>query len=224
MKREDFDDLRAYNDYLEMVEDIIFNLCNNIDILETNKRIAEYKDKNKDFITKNRHRQSQESLELLDLMSEEARSAILRQRDLQSEERALKAKKAEDKEKLIDDLMFLDADAKSIVSQHAAQKGEEMVLPKRTKFSTGIELHATHVGPIIPVAESKPFVYNHVDVDSRGPKPPTMNEILERKYYKFVRPAGPNERPGGYHERIACARALQEAFSGLFYTPTQSAL
>ncbi|TRY67553.1 hypothetical protein TCAL_05514 [Tigriopus californicus] len=224
MKREDFDDLQAYNDYLEMVEDLIFNLCNNIDILETNKRIAEYKEKNKDFITKNRHRQSQESLELLDMMSEEARSALLRQRDLQSEERALKAKKVEDKEKLIDDLMFLDTDAKAIVNQHAAQTEEEVVLPKRTKFSTGIDVHATNVGPFIPVAEAKPFVYNHVDLETRGPKPPTMSEIMERKYYKFVRAAGSNERPGGYHERIACARALQEAFSGLFYAPTQSAL
>jgi len=26
-----------------MVEDIIYNLCNNIDILETNKKIIEYK-------------------------------------------------------------------------------------------------------------------------------------------------------------------------------------
>ena len=37
--REDFDDLRSYNDYLEMVEDIIFNLCNNIEVTETEKKV-----------------------------------------------------------------------------------------------------------------------------------------------------------------------------------------
>ncbi|CAB4055627.1 MNAT1 [Lepeophtheirus salmonis] len=43
-KRDDFDSLRSYNDYLESIEDIIFNLCNDIDILDTNKRINDYKE------------------------------------------------------------------------------------------------------------------------------------------------------------------------------------
>ena len=37
--REDFEDLRGYNDYLEMVEDIIFNLCNGIDVAETERKV-----------------------------------------------------------------------------------------------------------------------------------------------------------------------------------------
>ena len=52
---DEFDCLRSYNDYLEMVEDIIYNLCNNIEILETNKKIAEYKEVNKSQIAKNKH-------------------------------------------------------------------------------------------------------------------------------------------------------------------------
>ena len=68
-QEEDFDDLRGYNDYLEMVEDIIFNLTNNIDILDTNKKIAKYKEDNKDSIVKNRSRLSRDALELLDILS-----------------------------------------------------------------------------------------------------------------------------------------------------------
>ena len=56
-KEEDFDDLAEYNDYLEMVEDIVFNLANGVDTLATNKRIAEYKERNKEFINKNRYTQ-----------------------------------------------------------------------------------------------------------------------------------------------------------------------
>ncbi|KAL3288417.1 hypothetical protein HHI36_002863 [Cryptolaemus montrouzieri] len=37
-KEEDFNSLREYNDYLEEVETIIYNLCNNIDVTETNKK------------------------------------------------------------------------------------------------------------------------------------------------------------------------------------------
>ncbi len=51
-KEEDFGTLREYNDYLEMVEDIIFNLSNNVDVEETNSRIAKYKEKNREQIVK----------------------------------------------------------------------------------------------------------------------------------------------------------------------------
>eukprot|EP00095_Tigriopus_kingsejongensis_P003705 maker-scaffold382_size189932-snap-gene-0.30 protein:Tk03705 transcript:maker-scaffold382_size189932-snap-gene-0.30-mRNA-1 annotation:"cdk-activating kinase assembly factor" len=227
-KVEDFDSLRGFNDYLEMVEDIIYNLSNNIEILETNKAIAEYKDKNKDFIAKNRHRQSKESLELLDLMSEEARSAALRHREAEMEERTLKQKKKADKEKLIDDLMFLDTDASAIVSQHAqtvAATTEDGLLAKRPKFSTGIEIHGGTSSAVanVPIIEAEPFLYEDLVMETCGPKAPTMDEINEKGYYKHVRAATSQERPGGYHERLACARALEEAFAGLFYTPAHTA-
>merc|ERR1711915_713893 len=70
-QEEDFESLREYNDYLEMVEDIIFNLTNNLDILETNKKIQQYKEENKDNIVKNRSRLSKDALELLDILSME---------------------------------------------------------------------------------------------------------------------------------------------------------
>lgn len=63
-KEEDFSSLADYNAYLEMVEDIIYNLSNNVDVVGTNKRIAEYKEVNRDFINKNRHRISREAQEI----------------------------------------------------------------------------------------------------------------------------------------------------------------
>lgn len=53
-KEEDFATLREYNDYLEEIESIIYNLVNNIDIINTNKRIEQYKKENKELITKNK--------------------------------------------------------------------------------------------------------------------------------------------------------------------------
>ena len=53
-REEDFGCLRDYNNYLEMVEDIIFNLSNNIDVTETNKKIQVYKEVNKEQILRNR--------------------------------------------------------------------------------------------------------------------------------------------------------------------------
>lgn len=71
-KEQDFETLDAYNDYLEMVETyskshlvqcrflmksnviVVFNLTNKMDVEETERKIAEYKESNKDVINKNR--------------------------------------------------------------------------------------------------------------------------------------------------------------------------
>lgn len=53
-KEDDFPTLREYNDYLEEIETIIYNLTNNIDIVTTNKRIEQYKKDNKELIMKNK--------------------------------------------------------------------------------------------------------------------------------------------------------------------------
>ena len=50
---EDFETLREWNDYLEKVEDIIFNLSNGIQVEETQRLIADYREANKAFIKKN---------------------------------------------------------------------------------------------------------------------------------------------------------------------------
>ena len=101
-QEEDFDDLRGYNDYLEMVEDIIFNLTNNIDILDTNKKIAKYKEDNKDSIVKNRSRLSRDALELLDILSMEEKYSKQVKLEMKVLEEAEKAAKIKNKEKLIE--------------------------------------------------------------------------------------------------------------------------
>lgn len=53
-KEEDFGTLAEYNDYLEQIETIIYNLVNNIDVLNTNKMIEQYKKDNREIILKNK--------------------------------------------------------------------------------------------------------------------------------------------------------------------------
>lgn len=52
-REEEFTDLRAYNDYLETVEDIAFNLINKIDVAATQAKLAAYKAENSSSITRN---------------------------------------------------------------------------------------------------------------------------------------------------------------------------
>jgi CDK-activating kinase assembly factor MAT1 len=80
---EDFTSAREFGDYQELIEDIIYNLANNIEVQETNRQIADYKEANKNFINKNRQKNNREMLELEDILSEEKKqSQARRQLDL----------------------------------------------------------------------------------------------------------------------------------------------
>ncbi|CAG8523275.1 3015_t:CDS:2 [Diversispora eburnea] len=59
-RQEDFPSLREYNDYLEMVEDIVWKINNNINKQETDELIERYTRENKDNIIHNARRQIDE--------------------------------------------------------------------------------------------------------------------------------------------------------------------
>ena len=118
-----------------MVEDIIYNLSNNIDIIETNKKIQTYKEANKEQILRNRTRPTKEALELEDLISEEKKVREKMSKEQQILEDLEKKARIRNKEKLIDDLMFGDGDADKILEHHREEvlKQEEK---KKITFST----------------------------------------------------------------------------------------
>jgi CDK-activating kinase assembly factor MAT1 len=59
-REEEFESLRAWNDYLNEVEDITFNLINGIDVDATKKKLNSYAETNQRSITENRRIARQE--------------------------------------------------------------------------------------------------------------------------------------------------------------------
>ena len=209
-KEEDFEgDLDAYNNYLEAVEDIVFNLSNGIDLTETNRKIAEYKERNRDLIARNRHRQSREQIELEDILAAERNAEKLRRIDLAHEAEAEKVAKTEGKEKLIDDLMFSEGDAKSIIEQHQRTK---TLQPPTFSAQVGAQNH--HQRQDDNFVETTPFQYEPLRLFTEGPAMPKA----PHEYLSYVRPVEATDKASGFHERLPCTRALQEAMCGLFYS------
>ena len=223
----DFDCLRSYNDYLEMVEDIIYNLCHNIEILETNKKIAEYKETNKTQITKNRHKARAEMLELEDILAEEKTLADQVKAKVEEEEKIVKLLKVQNKEKLIDDLMFSDIDAGAIIKDHASKITSETI-DGVAKYASGADVAAASRAAMgnsqisltqnNPVSDGgNPYIYEPLHTYYEGPTPPTWDEVKDEGYYRHIRPAEAGEKAAGYVENIACLRVLQEAMCGLYF-------
>uniref|UniRef100_A0A1B6DUT4 CDK-activating kinase assembly factor MAT1 n=2 Tax=Clastoptera arizonana TaxID=38151 RepID=A0A1B6DUT4_9HEMI len=223
-KEEDFSSLRDYNDYLEEVENIIFNLTNNIDIIETNKKIEQYKKENKELILKNKVRLGREELELEEIIEEEKQFDEIRKKEIIKEEIELKKKKIREKEALIDELMFSNADAKNIVSTFAqntisAKEESKVTAPSKvTQFSTGIKFtrqslqsHSTQKledGPL--------YTYVTPVFERNGPEIANWSDIFTKGFLSHMKAATTEESAGGYTAQIGCMRALQEAGFGLF--------
>ncbi|XP_026316146.1 CDK-activating kinase assembly factor MAT1 [Hyposmocoma kahamanoa] len=224
-KEEDFATLREYNDYLEEIETIIYNLTNNIDIVGTNKRIEQYKKDNKELILKNKVKIGREELELEEILEIEKQMEDLRRSEIARLEQEAKKQKIREKEAFIDELMFTDGDAKDILNSFAQtianNKQEEIIpnIPKATQFSTGVKFGRTNNQQVLPIVEEGPlYKYEPPIIPDRcGPEAPTLDDIVNNGYLQHVRQETETEKAGGYSSTLPCLRALQDALAGLYH-------
>lgn len=191
-QEEDFATEEEYNDYLEEMECIVYNLCNNIDIVNTNKKIEQYKKDNRDLIMKNKSRLGREEYELELELEREKQLEADRKKELQQIEQDLKKRQLKEKEALIDELMSSHADAASIVSDYAKQaekiREEAKVVPvNKNEFSTGVKFGQQAFLPLPKVEEGPMYVYQKPIIISDGPQPPKPEEIESKGYIQFIR-------------------------------------
>lgn len=222
-KEEDFNSLREYNDYLEEIETIVYNLTNDIDIVNTNKKIEQHKRDNKEQILKNKNKMGRDEYELEELLELEKQHEELRRNEIKIEEIEAKKKKIREKEALIDELMFSSGNAKNIVETFAQtikeSKEESKVPVKATQFSTGIQFGRQQTSFIpIPTDEGPLFTYKHPVLVADGPRPPNEEDVISRGYINHIKTESEQDRAGGFKSNIACMRALQDALAGLYHT------
>lgn len=228
---EDFNTLEEYNNYLEEFEEIVFNLCNNIEILETNKRIENYKKLNRDQIMKNKIRLGKAERELCLLIEEEKEEEARKRSQMFQLELESKKRKVATKEALIDELTFATEGAKDIVSVYASRMNQPDAdlppLPSVTAaavpkhFSSGIRIgtgSGLYVPPIVKVEEGPLYVYEPTIKTLDGPQYPSRCELTSGTYLRHVRQETLEEKAGGYVSCLAVMRALADAFASLYHT------
>lgn len=119
-RREDFTELRSYNDYLEEVEDITFNLINEIDVPQTEARIAAYRAENAALIEMNFQREEAYAQALKEQEEAEKRERELRALKLRREEEEEREEREKGKREIIDKLETSDKDAVKLVAKTRA--------------------------------------------------------------------------------------------------------
>lgn len=222
----EFETLNEWNDYLEEIENIVFNLTNDLNILETGKKIDAYERKNKDN-NKSKHgmlRKSKEDEELERLIEEETfHKQQLSTRMM--EQNNFAAVRNKNKASLLQDLMASEGDAALIVAAHNERRlkeEEEMmeiqatipVIEKVTQFSSGISIGigagaGTTGGPPASYIQAQAYVYT-APLIPQHLQCPSWDELEPKGFLSHVRKAGPQAVAGGYTEHYACLRALQD--------------
>lgn len=194
-QEEDFATPREYDDYLEEIENIIYNLCHDIDVTNTNRRIDQYKRENREIIMKNKSRVGREEQELMLVLEQEKAEDEQRRLEREAIERDTQKKRIKEKEALIDELMFSYEDASKIVDGYAKQaektREEALALPaakSKVEFSTGVKFgQPAQFLPVPRMEEGPLYEYEAPTIVTNGPMPPSLNEIETKGYTQHIR-------------------------------------
>ncbi|KAM4662012.1 LOW QUALITY PROTEIN: CDK-activating kinase assembly factor MAT1 [Discoglossus pictus] len=224
-REEDFSTLREYNDFLEEIEEIVYNLTNNVDLENTKRKMDGYQKENKDTIQKNKVKLTREQEELEETLEVERQASEQRKVQQQKDEQLQQLLKRKKKQDLLDQLETSHLPASILLAQHKGRKTQiemQMDKPKTFKavtFSTGIKMgqHVASV-PMTSLAEAL-YEYQPVQIETYGPAVPQIEMLGRQGYLNHVRATSPQDLAGGYTSSLACHRALQDAFSGLFWQP-----
>ncbi|KAG4306126.1 hypothetical protein PORY_000114 [Pneumocystis oryctolagi] len=216
-RSDDFETLAQYNDYLEEIENIVFNLVNNIDVEETEIKLQTYEAINKKSIIINAQKAE---IEAQIISQNEER---LKKEKKISQEMAIKEKEAEHiekerhKQELIRELASSDKHASKII-----ERSNELSLKRSTirrqqviqEAKIAMETLSTFQNPCLNQNKEKDDVFSPM---AGQDKENTLYDIKETYDDSFLKPLLENKtiRGGGFNINDVYRRVLFEAFAGL---------
>lgn len=222
-REEEFETVRDYNDYLNDVEDITFNLINNIDVEETNRRFEAYQKANQKGIEENAQLAQQEKVSF---------SAMQKAERVQARERREAARREEEEEK-----REMEANRRDVLNRLAtggdaeevAREGQQVQLKKRMNRQAAEKRQQELQAASDARNGSSTFVVKGLKtkqkVEPEAPIDPFGELRITSKYFTMqddyvwegIQDTQKDVRhvAGGYDVRDYTQRSLCAAFSGL---------
>ncbi|KAJ8517320.1 hypothetical protein ONZ45_g5498 [Pleurotus djamor] len=227
-RRDDFIDLRAYNDYLEEVEDITFNLIHEIDIPQTEARILKYREENAALIELNIQRDEAYAQGLKEQEDADRREREHRAAELRRQEEEEREEREKEKRELIDRLETSEMDAKKVVARSRAEAQKRSNARAASSGSLNVisaadttrALRSRAAQNAIPDPPHVPLqddydAYDRAFVMKPGGYDDIMSEAVRRDREGIM-------RGGGYRVEEAWERALRCSVAGLDLLPPGS--
>ncbi|KAI0721622.1 CDK-activating kinase assembly factor [Cerioporus squamosus] len=222
-RREDFPDLRSYNDYLEEVEEIAFNLINDIDVAETEAKIARYRQENAALIELNKKREEEYQRYLQEQEEMERQERELRAQELRRIEEEEREEREKGKQAIIDKLETSDKDAARLVAKSRMEAQRRASARAASSSSTSFNQSNARLlrtrasqSTVVPDVPHVPLQDNYYAYDDMFKMRETyhdpVSEAVRRDREGIM-------RAGGYQVDQAWERALRFAVAGLDIAP-----
>ena len=223
-RQEEFTSLLAYNNYLEEVETLTFNLVNNIDVPTTEAKLAAYATQNAPTIAQNATLEKQESANTEAGFKAQKEQARLRREGARQEELDEKRERAEGRREVVDriadggDPDQVAREAKKVVlkkstaRRNAGQKGVQQSKMSADNAAPAPLFEIQGLKPIVAPEPEKP--YSAFGGLKFKQKYCTLKETYEHPWLDKAR-TDPKITTGGYDVKEYTARAMLEAFAGL---------
>lgn len=223
-REEEFETLRNWNDYLNEVEDITFNLINDVDVEETQRRFEAYEQANKQVIGENASLEEQARLSFAAEQKAEREQARQR-REVARREDAEERKEVEENRRDVLQRLASGQDAEKVTKE-----GQQVHLKKRMDRQAAAERQRQLQAASNIRNGSSDFVIQGLKTKQKNATPaepidPFGGLSFTSKYsslqedYVWVGVRETKNDPllgaGGYDVSSFTSRALCEAFSGL---------
>ncbi|VVT51603.1 uncharacterized protein SAPINGB_P003151 [Magnusiomyces paraingens] len=179
-RQEDFENLSEYNNYLEDVENIIFNLVNNIDVEKTEEKLQAYEQRNKEQILANSRRQRDED-EILERRSKYEKERKLKAMQLEVEMSQFEEEiKIEAQKEYREEMANSDLDPSTLKAQ-MDKKIASKILEKRKI------LEAQYVMPPPPSSTFRGYMsFDGNGADSQGGRPGSRGNGVLSPFTPFM--------------------------------------
>jgi CDK-activating kinase assembly factor MAT1 len=219
-REDDFESLRDYNDYLNTVEDIIFNLVNHVDVEATKRKFEQYKVQHEKEIKENASLAEQEALQNQAHQKAEREQARLRREAARREEIEERREAEENRRDILRRLERGQDPAK------VAKEGHQIALRRRQDRQLGTESKPQHDSSEDINGLAFRGLRTRQKLEPEGPIDPFGGITFHKRKYFTVQDEyiwdalqaskkDPLIGAGGYSIPSYTNRALCEAFAGL---------
>ncbi|KAI3404908.1 TFB3 [Candida oxycetoniae] len=208
--QEDFATLEEYNQYLELVEEIVFKLSNGIEVEKTEQDLAQYEQEHKIEILEKNMRESQRTANLTkyqDAMERLKQEKLKIQRKMEMED--LEFKKLQQQE-LLDRMSNSDMSSAELIQHHQMQLNKRNSLRKKQLQQITNKLDQQFIPKQSEPNNSIPFTPFEGDRAS-----PMYNTEEYHDPYIFELSSKKEYLAAGWRLELVFQRALDEAFCGI---------
>ncbi|KIK98828.1 hypothetical protein PAXRUDRAFT_823437 [Paxillus rubicundulus Ve08.2h10] len=219
-RRDDFLDLRSYNDYLEEVEDITFNLINEIDVSETEAKIEKYRRENASLIELNLRREEQSAQALREQEEQDRLDREQRAMEARKEAELEREEKEKDRREIIDRLETSTKDAAKVIAKSRVEANKRLsarsAATTMAKSSAQLLRSRAAQSTTVPDVPHIPLQDNWYAYEDMY----TLRDNYDDMYSEAVRQDREGiMRAGGYRVSEAWERAVRSAVTALYLPP-----